>query len=72
MKKLKKQVIFDLALSWIIFMVIIATIVIEANVEYPWTRTTNALWIGGMIVLAFYIGRGVYRLTKYLQKGGDE
>ena len=68
---LKRQAIFDLALSWIIFMGLFVTIAIEASLEYPWTRITNALWIVGMIALAFFMGRGFYRLTKYIKGKGE-
>ena len=65
---LKRQIIFDLALSWIIFIGLFVTIAIEASLDYPWTRITNALWFIGMIACAFFMGRGFHRLYKYLRE----
>ena len=68
---LKRQVIFDLALSWVIFMGLIVNLAIEASCDYGWTMITNAIWVVGMIALAFFMGRGFYRLAKYIREKGE-
>ncbi len=65
---LKRQLISDVVFSWIIFAGLFVTIAIEASLEAPWTRITNALWIIEMVTLAFFMGRGFNRLVKYLRE----
>lgn len=65
MNILKHQILKDLGISWLLFVGLIFTIVIEGHLSSPWDRITNGLWISGVIVLVFFMGRGFYRLNKY-------
>lgn len=62
---MKRKIIIDIVISWLLFIGLYLLIVIEQNLESPWDRITNGLWFVGAIALVFFLGRGMSRLVKY-------
>jgi len=62
---MKRKIIIDIAISWLLFIGLYALIIIGQNLGAPWNRITNGLWLVGAVALVFFLGRGMYRLLKY-------
>ena len=62
---MKRKILTDLIIGWLLFIGLIALIIIEQQLASPWNRITNGLWFAGTIAMGFFIIRGAYRLIKY-------
>lgn len=64
-KFMKRKILIDLGIAWLVFISLFGIIYIEQQIGSPWNRITNGLWIVGAIALVFFLVRGSYRLIRY-------
>jgi hypothetical protein len=62
---MKRKILTDIGISWILFISLFGLIILEQQLSSPWDRITNGLWFIGTVAMAFFLGRGMYRLVKF-------
>jgi hypothetical protein len=65
MIKIKRKILTDIGISWLLFISLFVVIILEQHLNPPWNRITNGLWFIGMITMTFFLIRGMFRLVKF-------